>query len=107
MNMPTAILAPLTKKVTKLAFRNRFTQAEKVTLELASLDNPAADMATRQMAAGLRAVMKDQENATYIDLTRADTRAGVQQLEALGLLAAGRSAVILDGEVAESELWRE
>ena len=35
-------------RLTKLAFRNRFTQAEKIALERASLDNPAAPMAARR-----------------------------------------------------------
>jgi len=94
------------KHITKLAFRNRFTTAEKVTLEIASLDNPAATMAQRQQAAGLRVALKDQENAQYIDLSRADTRAGVEMLEAAGLIAIGRAAVILDAPVTEVERFR-
>lgn len=100
-----AVAVAPSRLVTRLAFRNRFTQAEKVTLEIASLDNPAATMAERQQAAALRASMKDQENATFIDLDRADTRTGVQTLEAGGLLAAGRAAAILDAEVQPQEVF--
>lgn len=82
--------------ITRLAFRNRFTQAEKVLLELAALDDPAAPMAQRQQAAAIRASMADTAAATFIDLSRADTRAGVQMLEALGLIANGRALEILD-----------
>lgn len=92
--------------ITKLGFRQRFTQAEKVAIEIASLDNPAADMSARANAAALRAYLSDVQAATFIDLRRSDTRAGVQTLEALGLLAAGRAAVILDTELAESEVYR-
>lgn len=92
-------------KITKLAFRNRFSQPEKVTIEIASLDNPAALMAQRQMAAALRAYQSDVATATFIDLKRADTRAGVQALESYGLLAAGRAAVILDTVPTAEELW--
>jgi hypothetical protein len=92
--------------ITRLAFRNRFTQAEKVTIELAALDDPAAPMATRQMAAALRVYLDDVRVASFVDLQRAETRAGVQQLEAIGLLAPGRASVILDTEPADEEVWR-
>jgi hypothetical protein len=91
--------------ITKLAFRNRFTQAEKVSIEIAGLDNPAAAMQQRAMAAALRANQADVAVATFIDLKRADTRAGVQTLEAAGLLAAGRAAVILDTTPTAEELF--
>lgn len=94
-------------RITKLAFRNRFTQAEKVALEIAALDNPAAPMQMRAQAAALRASQLDVAAATFIDLQRADTRAGVQSLEAAGLLAAGRAAAILDAPVADHERWQE
>ena len=97
---------PEVRHITKLAFRNRFTQAEKAMLEIAALDNPAAPMQQRAQAAGLRASMKDQEVAQYIDLSRPETRAGVQALEAAGLLAAGRAAVILDFAIAATEVFK-
>jgi hypothetical protein len=92
-------------RVTKLAFRNRFTQAEKVAIEIASLDNPAASMQVRAQSAALRASQLDVQAAQFIDLNRADTRAGVQQLEAVGLLGAGRATVILDTPPTETEVW--
>lgn len=96
------VLAP-DMRITRLAFRNRFTQAEKVALELAALDDPAAPMAQRQQAAALRATLSDTAAATFIDLIRADTRAGVQMLETAGLLAAGRALEILDAPVTPEE----
>ena len=93
------------KLITKLAFRNRFTQSEKVAIEIASLDNPAASMPQRAQAAALRASQQDVAVATYIDLTRADARAGVQALETAGLLAVGRAVVILDTEPTAEERW--
>lgn len=95
-------LAPSTQ-ITKLAFRNRFTSAEKVALEIASLDNPQATMPQRAQAAALRANNADLAAATFIDLQRPETRAGVQMLEAAGLLAVGRAAVILDAEIMPEE----
>lgn len=94
------------RRVTKLGFRNRFTMSEKATLEIAALDVPTAPMAARAQAAGLRATMKDQEVAQYIDLLRPETRAGVQQLEMAGLIGPGRAAQILDGPIADVEVWR-
>lgn len=98
---------PEDRRVTLLAFRNRFTQAEKVGLEIAALDNASAPMSQRAVSASLRASMKDQEVALWIDLTRPETRAGVQQLEQAGLLTAGRAATILDGPITEIERYRE
>jgi hypothetical protein len=91
------------RRITRLAFRNRFTTAEKVALEIAGLDNPAAPMAARAQAAALRANQADLAAATFADLDRPDTRAGVQMLEAAGLLAAGRALVILDAPVTADE----
>lgn len=93
-------------QITKFAFRSRFTQAEKVTIEIASLDNPTAPMEQRELAAGLRAAQADQRDAAFIDLVRADTRAGVIALETAGLLAAGRAAEILDTPSTYEERYR-
>lgn len=100
---PAATPAPESRRITRLAFRNRFTLAEKTGLELASIDNPAADMPTRQQSAMLRAYLADVAAASFIDLARPDTRAGVQVLETAGLLAAGRAAEILDAPIADTE----
>ncbi len=94
----------LTTVVTRLAFRNRFTPAEKVGLELASLDDSLAPPEQRQQAATLRAFMKDVDAATFIDLSRPDTVAGVQTLEAMGLLAEGRATEILNAPVQAHEV---
>lgn len=95
--------SPQPRQVTKLAFRNRFTLTEKATIEIAALDDPTAAMPQRQQAAVLRATVKDQEAATFVDLDRPDTRAGVEMLEAAGILAAGRAAIILDTEITPME----
>lgn len=82
--------------ITVLAFRSRLTQTERVTLELASIDNPNATMQARQMAAMLRVMAQDLSVATYVDLTRADTIAGTTALETYGIIGTGRAAQILD-----------
>ena len=96
------VLAPDTR-ITRLAFRNRFTSAEKMALEMAALDDPTAPMAQRQQAAALRVYLADVAASVFVDLGRADTRAGVQSLEAAGLLAAGRALQILDAPVQAHE----
>lgn len=100
---PVPVPAVEDRRVTRLAFRNRFTQAELVALEIASLDNPAATMQARQQAASLRVMLANLQAASWIDLQRPDTRTGVQQLEAAGLLGAGRALEILDAPIADIE----
>lgn len=96
---------PTARWITKLAFHDRFTDAELVVIDLSSIDDPQADMATRQQSAGLRVNLKKVDMAAYIDLDRSDTRAGVQQLETAGLLATGRALEILDAEIQPKELY--
>ena len=91
------------RRITKLAFRNRFTKAEKAGIEFAALDDPTAPISQRQQAAALRADLKDQEQATFIDLDDEDSRAGVLTLEAVGLIANGRAVEILDTPVQDNE----
>lgn len=101
----SAVVVQPMRRITKLAFRNRFTQTEKVMLELAALDDPAATAAARQQAASLRVNMKDMEVASYIDLDRADTRASVQNLESAGLIGVGRALEILDAAIQPNEAY--
>ena len=95
--------APEDRRISKLAFRNRLTRAEKAGIEFAALDDPTAPIAQRQQAAALRANLKDQEQATFIDLDDEDTRTGVLTLEAVGLIAAGRAVEILGTPVQDKE----
>jgi hypothetical protein len=97
---PTALVGT---DITVLAFRNRFTQTEKVTIEMASLDNPSAPMAQRQLAASLRVMTADMNVASFIDLSRVDLIAGVTALETYGVIAAGRAAVILSTAITDKE----
>lgn len=97
------IMTTLARHITVLALRNRFTQAEKVGIDLASIDNPAADMAVRQVAAGLRVAQADLAAAAYIDLDRPDTRVTIQGIETNGLVGVGRALEILDNEIQPHE----
>ena len=96
--------APVVPRViTKLAFRNRFTLNEKAAIEFAAIDNPSGTLEQRLQSAALRAMLKDVDVASFIDLDRPDTRSGVEQLETIGILSAGRASAILNGEIADSE----
>lgn len=97
--------APVFTKLTKFGFRGRFTQAEKTAIELASLDDPAAPMAQRAQAADIRVYLADVAAATYIDPQHTETRAGVQALEAAGLIGTGRALQILDAPVQADEAY--
>lgn len=90
-------------RITRLAFRKRFQPPEKAAIELASLDDATAPMAQRAQAAALRAYLKDVDAAQFIDLADPSTVAGVQSLEALGLLAEGRADAILTAPVQPEE----
>ena len=79
-------------RITQLAFRNRFTPAEKVALYTAAKTN-----------VDIQIYLDDVAAATFIDLQRADTRAAVQGLEAAGLLAPGRALEILDAPIQQDE----
>ena len=88
--------APVERKVTRLAFLNRFTDAEAIALDLASIG------ATVE-AASIRRYMQKVNAATFIDIERDDTIAGVNQLEAVGLIGPGRAEVILTAPITELE----
>ena len=90
--------------VSVLGFRSRFTPAEKAAIEWAAVDRPDQPEAQRMQAAALRATLADQAAATFIDLDDPTTVGGVQGLEAMGLLAAGRAAEILGAPLAPEEL---
>lgn len=83
--------APIRKTIlTHLEFRRRFTLAERV-----AFDNFESGAWSPEQKAMLRTITEDMRLATAIDLDDPDTLAGVQFLEQIGLLAAGRAAEIL------------
>ena len=94
------------RHMTVLAFRNRFTKSEKVRVELAAIDDPAADLAQRERAATVRVGQADLAAATYVDVDRVDTREDVQAFETMGLLdGPGRALAILDDEIQPHERY--
>lgn len=95
-NPGTSAPTELGRRITRLAFLNRFTDPEAIAIDLASIG------ATVE-AATLRRYMQKVNAATFIDLDRPDTRGGVQALEAAGVLAAGRALQILDAPIQDAE----
>ena len=94
--VPEPPAEPELRRITRLAFLDRFTDAEAVAIDLAS-------MGATVEAASLRRYLSKVNAATFIDLDWADTRAGVQALEAGGLLGEGRALEIMDAPVEQHE----
>lgn len=76
--------------LTQLEFLRLFTQQERVTIRVFAQGDSPYQLAVRDF-------MYLLELAQEINLDDAETQVGVPQLEALGLLAAGRAAEILNG----------
>lgn len=93
---PLPVAEPVAQ-ITRLAFLSRFTDEEAVALDLASIG------ATVE-AATLRRYLSKVNAASFIDLSREDTRAGVQALEPMGILAEGRALEILDAPIQAHEV---
>lgn len=93
------------QRVTRLAFLDRFTEDEYVGLDMASIDDPAATTAARIGAAKIRRYLEKVKSATYIDLSRPDTIAGVQALAVVGLLTSERADEILEAPITETERY--
>lgn len=93
---PEPVVIPEDRRITRLAFLNRFTDEEAVAIDLASQG------ATVQ-AAYMRRYQAKVEAATFIDLADSQTRNGVIALEDGGLLADGRADEILNAPVQPGE----
>jgi hypothetical protein len=93
---PEPVVIPEDRRITRLAFMNRFTDAEAVAIDLASQG------ATVQ-AAYMRRYQAKVQAAQFIDLDDPDTRNGVIALEDGGLLADGRADEILNAPVQPHE----
>lgn len=83
--------------ITRLAFLKRFTDAEAVAIDLASIGDTVQSAMLRRAQAKISA-------AEEIQLDNTETRDGVLALETAGLLATGRAAEILDAEVLAAEV---
>ncbi len=88
---------PTERNVSRKAFLSRFTDAEAIDIDLASIG------ATRE-AAAVRRYLSKVNAAQHIDLADNETRTGVRALEAAGLLQPGRALAILDAPIEPKEL---
>ncbi len=79
-------------RITKLAFRNRFTFMEKVLIETEA-----------QVDVQVKVVMDDQREATFIDLKREDTIQGVYLLVSKKLITPQRAEEILNNPIQDEE----
>lgn len=91
------------RHITQFAFRQRLTQAERIAIEIASLDDPSAAMSVRQQAAALRVGMGDLAQAQYVDLDHPEVVAALSMLEGAGLIAAGRADEVIGQPIADAE----
>lgn len=79
--------------ITKLAFRRRFTLAERIALDAAREGlNPALPA---EAVSALRTMQKDLDLAEDINLDDADVVAGLAFVQSLGLITAERAAEVL------------
>lgn len=92
---PPPVIVP-DLRITQLAFMTRFTDSEAIAIDMAS-------QGTSIQAAYMRRYQSKLNAATWIDLANTDTQAGVHQLEAAGLLGAGRAVTILTAPVQATE----
>ncbi|MDP3229374.1 MAG: hypothetical protein Q8N13_15535 [Acidovorax sp.] len=88
---------PTERNVSRKAFLSRFTDAEAIDIDLASI-GPTREAAT------VRRYLSKVNAAQHIDLANDETRTGVQALEAGGLLQPGRALAILDAPIFPKEL---
>ena len=84
-------------RITRLALRQRFTMVEKATLYT---------VAATPQGVALRVFLDDLASSTYVDLSRADTIAGINYLAAAGLITTARAAEILNPVATETEIYR-
>lgn len=82
----------LDRRITRLAFRMRFTFAEQCAIEA------AADTDVQ-----VRVVVKNQDAATYIDLSDDVVAAGLDLLVSKSLLTPARATQILTADIQPHE----
>lgn len=87
---------PASTRISRLAFLNRFTDAEAIAMDLASAG------ATPQ-AAALRRAKERVLAAAFIDLAAPGTRGGIAALEKMKFLTAARAEEILAAPITEEE----
>lgn len=88
---------PISKRITKLAFRNRFTGTEKVSLYERAKTSIAVQI-----------YLDDLQAATFIDLAAEKTRNDVNSLEAFAIFdSPGRADEILNTPPTPDEMFTD
>lgn len=88
---PTPTPVPPRTRLSRLEFRNKFTQAEKQSLYAAKASNVDVEI-----------FLDDLASAEYVELTDPATIAAVQSLEAGGIVGSGRGDEILTGVIGQT-----
>lgn len=83
--------------LTKFQFRQRFTYAERVAVDAFNAGFESHAGLTAEQKAAIRTNLADFNASGAVFLSNPATVAGVQLYEALGLIAPGRAAEILNG----------
>ena len=91
-------------KITRRAFRDRLLPAEKVAIELASIDDPNVNSQERQISALIRVFKEDLANASYIDLSNPNVQSALEVFEQYGIIASGRALSIINAPVTIDEI---
>jgi hypothetical protein len=99
LTTPEGQPAVTSKRLTKLKFAERFTSEELAAIE-------AFAWQSNTYAAILRANLRKQMIANYIDLALPETVAGIMALVSLGLLTQARANEIVGAPVTEKERYR-
>jgi hypothetical protein len=86
--------ASISRKITQLAFMDRFTFSELITITTAAKTSVAVEVLMNKLNA-----------ATYIDLDRTDTQSAVGFMVQSQLLTQARMVEILSAPVADKEIY--
>ena len=93
---PNGVISSPSMKITKLALRQRLTIQELMALQVAA-----------QTSVFLQVLKDNLAVSTFIDLSRADTIAGVNVLVSMGILTAERANTILTTLPSGIEIYKE
>lgn len=88
----------VSRKITRLAMRQRFTVPELLGIMNYVASNPASIIAM---------LMQNLQVATFIDLSRSDTQAGLAALVGYGLITSPRATTILTTIPTQQEIYTE
>ena len=95
LNPPDGQSATPTRKISRLAMRQRFTFPELIAIQTAAKANVAIEVLVNNLSV-----------ATYIDLNRADTAGGLYLLASAGVITLARANEIINNPIQDYEKYR-